>query len=85
MNEIFGGRAILGTGAEDSAVFTINERPRGLRRLREYVLTRREFLRGAGTHFNWGRHSHAMDQDAKRQTCSHLDRRQSIMRRATVA
>ena len=51
MNAIFGDRTIR-TGAEDSAVFTINERPRGLKRLREYVLTLRKLPRGAGTDFN---------------------------------
>lgn len=52
VNEISGGRAILGIGTGDSAVFNINERPRGLKGLREYVLTLRELLRGAETEFN---------------------------------
>jgi 5,10-methylenetetrahydromethanopterin reductase len=51
VNEISGGRAFLGIGTGDSAVFNINERPRGLKGLREYILTLKELLRGEQTTF----------------------------------
>lgn len=47
IDELSGGRAILGIGAGDSAVFNIGERPAGAQALKEYVVAVRElFQRG---------------------------------------
>ncbi|MDP6350845.1 MAG: LLM class flavin-dependent oxidoreductase [Alphaproteobacteria bacterium] len=51
VQEISGGRAMLGIGTGDSAVYNLGERPRGLSGLREYVLALRELLRGDATRF----------------------------------
>lgn len=52
VHEISQGRAILGIGTGDSAIFNINQRPHGLKGLREYVLAVRELLSGVETKFN---------------------------------
>lgn len=57
VHEMSGGRAMLGIGTGDSAVFNINERPRGLKGLRDYVSTLRALLRGEETRYN-GRDIH---------------------------
>ena len=46
VQEISGGRAMLGIGTGDSAIYNINERPRGLAGLRDYILTLRKLLAG---------------------------------------
>ncbi len=51
VNEITGGRAMLGMGSGDSAIYNLNERPRGLKGLREYLLALRPLLRGESTEY----------------------------------
>ncbi|MBT4487728.1 MAG: LLM class flavin-dependent oxidoreductase [Rhodospirillaceae bacterium] len=51
VQEITGGRAMLGIGTGDSAIYNLNERPGGLKGLREYILTLRALLNGATTEF----------------------------------
>jgi len=46
VHELSGGRAMLGIATGDSAIYNINERPRGLKGLREYILAVRSLLRG---------------------------------------
>ncbi|MDP6345733.1 MAG: LLM class flavin-dependent oxidoreductase [Alphaproteobacteria bacterium] len=46
LQEISGGRAMLGIGTGDSAVYNLNERPTGLAGLREYAVALRALLRG---------------------------------------
>ena len=46
VHELSGARAMLGIATGDSAIYNINERPRGLQGLREYILAVRELLRG---------------------------------------
>jgi 5,10-methylenetetrahydromethanopterin reductase len=58
VQEISGGRAMLGIGTGDSAVYNINERPRGLAGLRDYVLALRQLLAGKSADFG-GREIHA--------------------------
>jgi 5,10-methylenetetrahydromethanopterin reductase len=58
VNEIATGRAMLGIGTGDSAIYNLGERPRGLKGLREYVLALRELLRGQQTEFD-GREIHS--------------------------
>ncbi len=53
VQEISGGRALLGIGTGDSAIYNINERPRGLAGLRDYVLALRGLL--AGENVEYGR------------------------------
>ncbi len=51
VQELSGGRAMFGIGTGDSAIYNLNERPRGLNGLREYVLALRALLRGEATQF----------------------------------
>ena len=51
VQEIAGGRTIIGIGTGDSAIYNLNERPRGLQGLREYILALRDLLRGETTKF----------------------------------
>jgi len=51
VHEVSGGRAMLGIGTGDSAIYNLNERPRGLAGLREYILALRALLRGEPTTF----------------------------------
>lgn len=51
VREIAGGRTMLGIGTGDSAIYNLNERPRGLQGLREYILALRALLRGEQTQF----------------------------------
>lgn len=51
VQEISGGRAMLGIGTGDSAIYNINERPRGLAGLRDYILTLRSLLAGETAEF----------------------------------
>ena len=51
VQEISGGRAMLGIGTGDSAIYNINERPRGLAGLRDYILTLRQLLAGENAEF----------------------------------
>ena len=51
VQEISGGRAMLGIGTGDSAIYNLSERPRGLGGLREYVLALRGLLRGETVQF----------------------------------
>ena len=51
VQEISGGRAMLGLGTGDSAIYNLNERPGGLKGLREYILALRALLMGEGTEF----------------------------------
>ncbi|MBI4307459.1 MAG: LLM class flavin-dependent oxidoreductase [Chloroflexi bacterium] len=44
VDELSGGRAILGIGTGDSAVFNIGERPCTLKALREYIVTLKELF-----------------------------------------
>ena len=46
VHELSGGRAMLGIATGDSAIYNINERPRGLKGMREYILAVHELLRG---------------------------------------
>ena len=46
VHELSGGRAMLGIATGDSAIYNINERPRGLQGLREYIVAVRDLLRG---------------------------------------
>jgi len=57
VQEISGGRAMLGIGTGDSAIYNINERPRGLAGLRDYILTLRALLAGETAEFG-GRDVH---------------------------
>lgn len=57
VQELSGGRAMFGIGTGDSAIHNLNERPRGLHGLREYVLAMRALLRGEATQFD-GREIH---------------------------
>ena len=57
VQEISGGRAMLGIGTGDSAIYNINERPRGLAGLRDYILTLRKLLAGETAEFG-GRDVH---------------------------
>ncbi len=57
VQEISGGRAMLGIGTGDSAVYNLNERPRGLAGLRDYIAARRGLLAGESTSFG-GRDVH---------------------------
>jgi 5,10-methylenetetrahydromethanopterin reductase len=57
VQEISGGRAMLGIGTGDSAIYNINERPRGLAGLRDYVITLRRLLAGENAEFG-GRDIH---------------------------
>ncbi len=57
VQEISGGRAMLGIGTGDSAIYNINERPRGLAGLRDYVLALRQLLAGENAVFG-GRDVH---------------------------
>jgi 5,10-methylenetetrahydromethanopterin reductase len=52
VQEISGGRAMLGIGTGDSAIYNINERPRGLAGLRDYILTLRKLLAGESAEFS---------------------------------
>ena len=58
VQEVSGGRALLGIGTGDSAIYNINERPRGLAGLRDYILTLRKILAGETAEFG-GREVHA--------------------------
>ena len=49
VHELSGGRAMLGIATGDSAIYNINERPRGLQGLREYIVAVRDLLRGQST------------------------------------
>jgi 5,10-methylenetetrahydromethanopterin reductase len=51
VHEISGGRAMLGIGTGDSAIYNLNERPHGLAGLREYIIALRALLRGERTQF----------------------------------
>lgn len=51
VHELSGGRAMLGIATGDSAIYNINERPRGLQGLREYILALRSLLRGEQTEY----------------------------------
>ncbi|MDA1099254.1 MAG: LLM class flavin-dependent oxidoreductase [Proteobacteria bacterium] len=51
VQELSGGRAMFGIGTGDSAIYNLNERPGGLRGLRDYVLALRALLRGEPTQF----------------------------------
>ncbi len=51
VQEISGGRAMLGIGTGDSAIYNLNERPRGLAGLRDYVHALRALLQGGTTEF----------------------------------
>ena len=51
VQELSGGRAMLGIGTGDSALYNLNERPPGLAGLREYIVTLREMLSGRPTEF----------------------------------
>lgn len=51
VHELSGGRAMLGIATGDSAIYNINEPPRGLKGLREYILAVRELLRGQPTEY----------------------------------
>ena len=51
LHELSGGRAMLGIGTGDSAIYNLNEPPRGLTGLREYILALRALLRGEPTRF----------------------------------
>lgn len=57
VQEISGGRAMLGIGTGDSAIYNINERPRGLAGLLDYILTLRALLAGETADFG-GREVH---------------------------
>jgi 5,10-methylenetetrahydromethanopterin reductase len=46
VHELSGGRAMLGIATGDSAIYNINERPRGLTGMRDYILAVRKLLRG---------------------------------------
>jgi 5,10-methylenetetrahydromethanopterin reductase len=58
VQEITGGRAMLGLGTGDSAIYNLNQRPGGLQGLRDYILALRALLRGERTEFG-GREIHA--------------------------
>ncbi len=49
IDELSGGRAILGIGAGDSAVLNIGERPASVQTLREYITAIRELFRNRET------------------------------------
>lgn len=51
INELSDGRAMLGIATGDSAIYNLNERPRGLAGLKEYVLALRALLAGTPTRF----------------------------------
>ncbi|MEM9354671.1 MAG: LLM class flavin-dependent oxidoreductase [Pseudomonadota bacterium] len=51
INELTNGRAMLGIATGDSAIYNLNERPRGLRGLREYITSLRSLLSGQSTNF----------------------------------
>jgi 5,10-methylenetetrahydromethanopterin reductase len=51
VQEIAEGRAMLGIGTGDSAIYNLNERPGGLAGLREYILALKELLAGRATEF----------------------------------
>jgi 5,10-methylenetetrahydromethanopterin reductase len=51
VHEISGGRAMLGIGTGDSAIYNLNERPGGLVGLREYIVALRALLRGEPAQF----------------------------------
>ena len=52
VQEITNGRAILGLGTGDSALYNLNERPKGLKGLRDYITTVQSLLQG--DHANFG-------------------------------
>ncbi len=58
VQEITGGRAMLGLGTGDSAIYNLNQRPGGLQGLRDYILALRALLRGERVEFG-GREIHA--------------------------
>lgn len=51
VHELSGGRAMLGIATGDSAIYNINEPPRGLKGLREYIVAVRDLLRGQPTEY----------------------------------
>ncbi len=51
VREIAGPRVMLGIGTGDSAIYNLNERPRGLAGLREYILALKALLRGEPAEF----------------------------------
>lgn len=57
IHELSGGRAMLGIATGDSAIYNINERPRGLKGMREYILAVRDLLSGRPTEYG-GRDIH---------------------------
>ena len=52
VQEITNGRVMLGLGTGDSALYNLNERPKGLEGLREYITTVQSLLQG--DHINYG-------------------------------
>lgn len=51
IRELAGPRVVLGIGTGDSAIYNLNERPRGLAGLREYVTALKALLRGEPARF----------------------------------
>ncbi|MGI9520727.1 MAG: LLM class flavin-dependent oxidoreductase, partial [Hyphomicrobiaceae bacterium] len=51
VDELSNGRAMLGIATGDSAIYNLNERPRGLHGLREYIIALRDLLTGQPTEF----------------------------------
>ena len=51
VDELSNGRAMLGIATGDSAIYNLNERPRGLKGLKEYILALRALLVGEHAEF----------------------------------
>ena len=52
LDEFSGGRAILGIGIGDSAVYTIGHKPTRLKRLEEFIAILRKLMAGETAHFD---------------------------------
>jgi 5,10-methylenetetrahydromethanopterin reductase len=51
VHELSNGRSMLGIATGDSAIYNLNERPRGLQGLKDYILALRSLLSGQSTEF----------------------------------
>lgn len=52
LDELSGGRAVLGIGVGESAVYTLGQRPSRLKRLEEFIVVLRTLMAGDTAHFD---------------------------------